>query len=96
MHGGRPMERGIGYGKFNHWILQSAQLQVSQQPLPKIIDPAMDHDRAIAAPCLFNHVGFAHRVDLSHYVQLAQAMPARGFVGRGIQLVFVSAINSLT
>jgi hypothetical protein len=42
MHGGRPMERGIGYGKFNHWILQSAQLQVSQQPLPKIIDPAMD------------------------------------------------------
>ena len=53
----------------------------------------MDDHRIVPSPRLLNDLSFAYRMDLSHYVQLTQATPACVFVGRGIQLVFVSAVN---
>ena len=71
----------------------SIQIEVAQQPFMQIVNPAMHHYRLISSPCFLNYIGFAHRMDLGHDVQLTQTTPTRLFVGRGIQLVFVSAIN---
>ena len=53
----------------------------------------MDDHRMVLSPRLLNDLSFAYRMDLGHDVQLTQATPTRVFVGRGIQLVFVSAVN---
>ena len=42
---------------------------------------------------MLNHVSFAHRMDLSDYVQLTQPTPTCFFVRRRVQLVLVSPVN---
>ena len=72
--------------------LHSIQIQVAQQPLAQVIDPAMHDHGPVLSPCYLYDFGLAHRVHLGHDVKFTQTTPAHLFAGRAVQFVFVLSV----
>lgn len=51
--------------------LRRAETQIPQKSIPKIVDPAMDHQRLSPLPAVTGNRGLAHIERLFDHIQLA-------------------------